>query len=247
MRRLGLGLLATTALATCGAEALAGSPGVNPPYLAPAVPWVGWYAGVNIGGSWARAQTDFAITGFLSTTIGASDSLTGTGVIGGGQIGYNWLVDPNWLIGAEADIQGSGAKASATRFDTADGEGVTTNYQAKIDWFGTVRGRVGYVYDRRILLYATGGLAYGNVSVSGTSIPALGSPVAFSNSDVNVGWTVGAGVEGMAWDPRWTWKVEYLYLDLGSLDSAVATSFIRTHATTNFTDQIVRAGLNFHY
>ena len=69
--------------------------------------------------------------------------LTGTGVIGGGQIGYNWLVDPNWLIGAEADIQGSGAKASATRFDTVDGEGVTTNYQTKIEWFGTVRGRFG--------------------------------------------------------------------------------------------------------
>jgi opacity protein-like surface antigen len=51
----------------------------------------------------------------------------------------------------------------------------------------------------------------------------------------------------MAWDPRWTWKVEYLYLDLGSLDASVPTTFIKTHATTNFTDQIVRAGLNFHY
>ena len=244
MRRLGLGLLATTALAAYGAEALAGSP---TPYAPVSVPWVGWYAGVNVGGSWGRSQTDFGITGFLSTTISASDSLTGSGFIGGGQIGYNWLVDPNWLIGAEADIQGSGAKASATRFDTVDTEGVITNYQTKIEWFGTVRGRLGYVFDRRILLYATGGLAYGNVSISGTSIPALGAPATFSNSDVNVGWTAGAGVEGVAWDPRWTWKVEYLYLDLGSLDSAVPTAFIKTHATTNFTDQVVRAGLNFHY
>ena len=127
MRRLGLGLLATTALAAYGAEALAGDPRINAPYFAPAVPWVGWYAGVNIGGSWARSQTDFAITG-IASTIGPSDSLSGSGVVGGGQLGYNWLVDPNWLIGAEADIQGSGAKASATRFDTVDFEGVTTNY-----------------------------------------------------------------------------------------------------------------------
>ena len=246
MRRLGLGLLATTALATCGAEALAGSPGVNPPYLAPAVPWVGWYAGGNVGGSWARSRTDFGIAG-IASTISASDSLTGSGVVGGGQLGYNWLVDPNWLIGAEVDIQGSGAKASATRFDTVDFEGVTTNYQTKIEWFGTVRGRLGYVFDRRVLLYATGGLAYGNVSISGTSSPALGGPVTFSSSDVNVGWTAGAGVEGVAWDPRWTWKVEYLYLDLGRVDLAVSTVFITTDATTRFTDQVVRAGLNFHY
>lgn len=246
MRRLGLGLLATTALAAYGAEALAGDPRINAPYFAPVVPWVGWYAGVNIGGSWARSQTDFAITG-IASTIGPSDSLSGSGVVGGGQLGYNWLVDPNWLLGAEADIQGSGAKASATRFDTVDFEGVTTNYQTKIEWFGTVRGRLGYVLDRRFLVYATGGLAYGDVSISGTSIPLLGGPGTFSRSDVNVGWTAGAGVEGVAWDPRWTWKVEYLYLDLGTLDSTVSTVFITTHATTRFTDQVVRAGLNFHY
>jgi outer membrane immunogenic protein len=246
MRRLGLGLLATTALATCGAEALAGNPG-NPPYLAPVpVPWVGWYAGGNVGGSWNRSRSDFSIAGF-TTTIGASDSVTGNGIIGGGQLGYNWQLDPNWLIGAEADIQASGAKASGTRFDTVDFEGVTNIYETKIDWFGTVRGRLGYVFDRRVLLYATGGLAYGKVSISGTSSSIFGAPAAFSNSDVNAGWTAGAGVEGVAWDPRWTWKVEYLYLDLGKLDSTVTAGLTTTRATTRFTDQVARAGLNFHF
>ena len=70
----------------------------------------------------------------------------------------------------EADIQGSGEKASGTRFDTVDFEGVTTNYETKIEWFGTVRGRLGYVLDRRILLYATAGLAYGQLFLAASTI-----------------------------------------------------------------------------
>jgi outer membrane immunogenic protein len=247
MRRLGLGLLATTALATCGAEALAGNPAVNPPYQAPAPlvdPWTGWYAGGNVGGSWGRAQSDFGISAG-ATTIAQSTSVSPDGVIGGGQLGYNWQLDPNWLIGVETDIEASGEKASGTRFDTVDFEGVTTNYETKIEWFGTVRGRLGYVFDRRILLYATGGLAYGRVSISGTSTST--GATAFSNVDVNLGWTAGGGLEGVAWDPKWTWKVEYLYLDLGTLDAAVASGLTTTHTTTKFTDHVVRAGLNFHF
>jgi len=221
---------------------------------APAAPvsvfnWTGFYAGVNAGGSWGRAQSDLAITGF-TTTVTPSDSVNPEGAVGGGQLGYNWQVNPNWLIGVEADIQASGEKASGTRFDTVDFEGVTTNYEAKIEWFGTVRGRVGYAFDRRLLLYATGGLAYGRVAIAGTSNAAFGNfttTTAFSNATTNTGWTVGGGIEGVAWSPRWTWKVEYLYLDLGSLDSAVAAGVTRTRATTRFTDDVVRGGLNFHF
>jgi outer membrane immunogenic protein len=252
MRRLGLGLLATTALVACG-EALAGSPALNRPYQAPAPvfdPWTGWYAGVNVGGSWGRAQSDFVIS-TIATTAAPSGTVSPDGVTGGGQLGYNWQLDPNWLIGAEADIQASGQKAGATRFDAVDVEGVTTNYETKIEWFGTARGRLGYVFDRRILLYATGGLAYGGVSISGTSsdtfvLATLGS-AAFSNSDVNFGWVAGGGVEGVAWDPRWTWKAEYLYVDLGTLDAAVSAGLTTTRISTKFTDHVVRGGLNFHF
>ncbi len=249
MRCLGLGLLATTALATCATEALAGSPALNPPYQTSAPvfnPWMGWYVGGNLGGSWGRSRSDFGISGF-ATSIAASDSVGPDGVIGGGQLGYNWQIDPNWLIGIEADIQGSGEKASGTRFDTVDFEGVTTNYETKIEWFGTVRGRLSYVFDRRTLLYATGGLAYGQISISGTSNTIFGGTAAFSNADVNAGWTAGVGVESVAWDPRWTWKVEYLYVNLGTLDAAVTSGLTTTHTTTKFTDHVVRAGLNFHF
>ena len=222
------------------------------PLKAPAPPvnvfnWTGFYAGLNAGGSWGRARSDLAISGF-ATTVAVSDSVSPDGVVGGGQLGYNWQLDPNWLIGVEADIQASGEKASGRRFDNVDFEGVTTNYETKIDWFGTVRGRLGYSFDRRILLFATGGLAYGRMSISGTSSTVFReATTAFFNADVNTGWTVGGGVEGIAWNPRWTWKVEYLYLDFGKLDSAVSAGLTTTHATTRFTDNLVRAGLNFHF
>jgi outer membrane immunogenic protein len=209
--------------------------------------WTGFYAGVNAGGSWGRARSDLAITGFVNT-LAVTDTVNPNGAVGGGQLGYNWQLDPNWLIGVETDIQASGEKASSRRFDTVDFEGVTTSYEAKIDWFGTLRGRLGYSFDRRILVYATGGLAYGHVSLSGTSSTAfLAATTPFSNAVVNTGWTVGGGVEGFAWSPRWTWKVEYLYLDLGKLNSAVTAGLTTTRATTAFTDNVVRAGLNFHF
>jgi outer membrane immunogenic protein len=211
--------------------------------------WTGFYAGVNAGGSWGRARSDLAITGFNST-FAASDSANPDGAIGGGQLGYNWQLDPNWLIGVETDIQASGEKAGGRRFDTVDFEGVTTNYEARIDWFGTLRGRVGYAFDRRLLLYATGGLAYGRVAISGTSNAAFGNitnTTTFSSAGTNTGWTVGGGIEGFAWSPRWTWKVEYLYLDFGNLPSAVAAGVTKTNITTRFTDNVVRAGLNFHF
>ena len=207
---------------------------------------MGWYAGVNLGGSWGRARSDFILSS--GSSVAPSGSVNPDGVIGGGQLGYNWHLDPNWLIGVEGDIQGSGEAASTTRFDTVDVEGVTTAYQAKVDWFGTIRGRVGYAFDRRILLYATGGLAYGGVSISGTSSDNNSrSTAAFSNGNVNTGWTAGGGVEGVAWNPQWTWKIEYLYLDLGSVDTAVSSGFTKTHTTTNFTDNVLRGGLNFHF
>jgi outer membrane immunogenic protein len=218
-----------------------------PAPLVNAFSWTGFYAGLNAGGSWGRTRSDFAISGFAST-VSAFDSVSPDGGIGGAQLGYNWQLDPNWLIGVEADIQASGEKASGSRFDTVDFEGVTTNYETKIEWFGTVRGRLGYSFDRRILLYATGGLAYGGMSIAGTSSTIFrGVTTPFANADVNTGWTVGGGVEAVAWNPRWTWKVEYLYLDFGTINTAVSSGLTTTHATTRFTDNVVRAGLNFHF
>jgi outer membrane immunogenic protein len=151
-----------------------------------------------------------------------------------------------------------------------------TAYDAKIGWFGTVRGVLGVLITDHVLLYGTGGLAYGRVELSGNTIVtgSITTPAsafgtisfapgasAFSESKTNVGIAVGGGIEGKCsylLPAGWTCKAEYLYVDLGSLDtvapfpgaipafftSAFAGAFT-TH--TRFTDNIVRVGLNYKF
>jgi outer membrane immunogenic protein len=218
---------------------------------------------------------------------------------GGGQIGYKFQFSPRWVLGLEADIQGSGERGSgrfADPFSTqictgivivepgqppfcgtrspANGAAVTA-YDAKIGWFGTVRGILGVLITDHVLLYGTAGLAYGRVELSGnTSVTGSVPPTAFitpggsvfSESKTNVGIAFGGGFEGKCsylLPAGWTWKVEYLYVDLGSLDTVApfpggpvvgvgigpfTTPFsgaITTH--TRFTDNIVRVGLNYKF
>ena len=216
------------------------------------------------------------------------------GPIGGLQTGYNFQFN-RWVVGLEADIQVSGEHASGTSvgsfsspqcieavsnppaplrctaFAPLSGTGVT-NYEGKIDWLGTVRGRVGALVTGQILLYATGGFAYGEVNLSGGTalngsivgtgvfipapvfIPLTPTVAPFSRSKINLGYTVGAGIEAKFAASNWSWKLEYLYVDLGSLDTASSfsaplggfstlTGAVATH--TRFTDNIVRVGLNY--
>jgi outer membrane immunogenic protein len=197
--------------------------------------------------------------------------------IGGGQIGYNWQFSPMWVVGLEADFQGAVERDHDTLTNDFSGlagpasvTGSTVlDYQTKIDWFGTVRGRIGYVWGNgEVLTYVTGGLAYGKVDLEGTSTasgilgspPGFSLPQAFGHSQVNTGWVVGYGTEGKLLIPGWTLKAEYLYMDLGSLDATGSggsvtmgtstpevdtTGPVTTHA--HFTDIIFRVGLNYHF
>jgi outer membrane immunogenic protein len=297
---------AIAAIALVGTPAFAADMAVKapPPPPAPVYSWTGWYVGGNVGYSWGNANTDLTGNGNVTNStspsgilftrdfnFGGSNSTQLNGVIGGGQIGYNYQFSPNGVLGLEADVQGSGERGSS-QFSVPFSvtpcfaalsptncfsnlppvNGVTvTSYQAKIDWFGTVRGRLGMLVGDQLLIYATGGLAYGEVGVSGnedTSAVFSGtsftpSTTGFSASKTNVGYTIGGGMEGRLayWlPPNWTWKLEYLYLDLGSLDTANSfallhavnvnptlnpTGTINTH--THFMDNIVRVGLNYHF
>jgi outer membrane immunogenic protein len=301
MSKAAIGIIAFAAL--IGTPVLAADmPLKAPPPPPPVSSWTGFYLGGNVGYSWGDARTDLAgngnvtniALGGLNSSFDFADSNTArpNGVIGGGQIGYNYQISPKWVLGFEADIQGSGQRGSGLFADTfvapicfllgATCLGTTpfigaalTSYESKIDWFGTVRGRVGLLLTDQLLVYGTGGLAYGEVEVSGnTNLSALivspfgGSPLpfmpntgAFGASKTNVGFSVGGGVEGnfSYWLPaKWTWKLEYLYIDLGSLnattsfamanttsDFSPAAGTITTH--THFTDNIVRVGLNYQF
>lgn len=223
--------------------------------------WTGFYLGVNLGGSWGHDSSDFFDEG--TDVFGFSDHVDG--VIGGGQIGYNWQfynglgLGNAWVLGLEADIQGSSQKRTSdfAFTDLALPNGatdVTGNVEDKLEWFGTVRGRAGIAFDR-VLPYVTGGWAFGERKFDGSLaafVPGAATPfdtVAFSSSHSMSGWTVGGGIEWAFWG-NWTAKFEYLYIDFGNHDNlndfALDTN---TFSSTqgHFIDNIARAGVNYRF
>jgi outer membrane immunogenic protein len=296
MKKL-LGALTGIALAAPVGTALAADLRLpaKAPVMAPVVVynWTGFYAGVNVGYSWGRDNAD--IVGSSTTTIRTRDFRTagptlisdttvvtgptafaGTGstkvdgIIGGGQIGYNWQFDRSWVFGLEADIQGSGEKGDFAVCAGALGCSVVGTADYKLNWFGTVRGRLGVLASDRVLLYVTGGLAYGELE-SNYALGFVGFPTAgFGSKQIKAGYTVGGGIEG-ALGGNWTAKAEYLFMDLGSFGGGTGAfssttsvnfpdtpqpSFNRLVDTTTagtatvnnrFRDHIFRVGLNYRF
>ena len=107
----------------------------------------------------------------------------------------------------------------------------------KETWLGTLRGRVGYSFDRW-LPYLTGGLAYGNMYIQG--------PSGGSENKTKAGWTLGAGVE-YAFLGAWSTKLEYLYVNLGSATCGMATCGLATNEEVKFSASVVRVGLNYRF
>jgi outer membrane immunogenic protein len=197
------------------------------------------------------------------------------GVIGGGQIGYNYQFSPWVVVGLEADIQGSALVSRAAGLSLPPPDAVLGSQftalgsHQSVDWFGTVRGRIGATpFDPRALLYATGGLAYGGVGLGVSQVNMasgglLGGGASILGSaalnQTKTGWTAGGGVE-WAFLPGWSVKVEYFYVDLG--DTTLSTSAMGVRGAAPFTTtgpafaatqtsstrfHTVRAGLNWHF
>jgi outer membrane immunogenic protein len=227
-----------------------------PAMTAPAATWAGLYIGGNVGYGWGKGGTDFSSTvdpaafGVANTSLDSKSR----GVIGGAQIGYNWQMG-SLLIGLEADVQGADVKSSASSgpvFNTFSAAFVPGSFRSadqKLSWFGTARGRIGTTITPDILLYATGGLAYGQINNSGQLFETVTAQFPASISKLSVGWTAGAGAEWM-FAHQWSAKVEYLYLDLGNV-SVVSNNPLTAGAQVNYTwknqDHIVRAGVNYHF
>lgn len=237
--------------------------------------WNGAYIGANVGYGWGSGDAntlpaapavppaDFPdIAAFIdalraSGSFPTSLSPSERGAIGGGQIGYNWQLPSGWVVGVEADLQLSGIKGSDTQTETPQFfEATSTTISKKIDWYGTMRARAGYLLNPQWLVYATGGLAYGETSLGFHTentefgcIPKGTICADTSSSGVRLGWTIGAGVETML-SSKWSVKAEYLYVDLGkrSFDAETSTSvplFFSTSA--KYHEQIVHVGLNYHF
>ncbi|HLN09875.1 MAG TPA: outer membrane protein, partial [Xanthobacteraceae bacterium] len=209
------------------------APPVAPPV---AYNWTGFYVGGNIGGGFASFSDSSIVRATTRTHTTNAD-----GVIGGGQIGYNYQFAPNWVAGVEADFQGSSQKRSSTSVAA----GVTTTETDSLPWFGTARGRIGFTPVDRWLVYATGGLAYGEVKAMDTFNTANMVATTTGNT-TKVGWTVGGGVEAALFG-NWTGKIEYLYIDLPNT-TFNSVAFARPDTIgTHLHENIGRVGMNYRF
>ena len=217
----------------------------GPAIAAPAV-WAGFYAGINGGGSFGASDNLIVTNDARDATQADIGQFFHDGGFGGGQIGYNWLGWSNQIVlGVEADIQGSGINSSFNRNDLNYGYAPAAfGASQSIDYFGTVRGRLGYAIGNT-LIYATGGMAYANVNTK-VNLAGAGFTNAFSSNQTETGWVVGGGIEYL-FASCWSLKVEYQYIDLGNQTiSGVASDTYtdRMPYDTNF--HTVRAGINYH-
>ena len=258
--------------------------------------WTGFYVGGNVGGAWSddnslqfgydnlASQRVLLGTGLHSSAGNAFvtspitfDTGRRSGIVGGLQAGYNFQFNRNGVAGVEADFNGANLQGSATFPQVGGDPLINTNMVASrsLDWFSTVRGRLGFTPSERLLVFGTGGLAVGREKVSaginnldpgtfatgffpadGSSIDCFGqSPCAAgSRSQTSVGWVVGGGIEYALWS-NFSIKAEYLYMDLGRITAhmgpVIIPAFINTPAIeANFGEgryNILRIGMNYKF
>jgi outer membrane immunogenic protein len=223
---------------------------------APAYSWTGFYLGANAGYNAGVSRLSQQTTlGALSAQSTVDSVVTPKGFAGGGQIGYNWQGGRNWLVGFEADIQGTNQNDTSctpssciTVTTDAGSLNAAITAQQQLDWFGTVRGRIGAV-NNNILFYATGGAAFGQVKQTiseNITIPGSTNFTTSISSFNLVGWAAGGGIEA-AVAGNWTAKAEYLYLDLGTINSPFNDGTRAISNTSTVRDHIFRAGVNYRF
>jgi len=298
MKKFLLGGTMLAALAASAPAMAADLPVKAPVYkaVAPEIfSWTGFYIGGNVGYSWGRGETDFTETTSGSSssqvfrtagptpvggptvvtlptvTAGGSSRADINGWIGGGQFGYNWQ-SGSTVFGFEGDLQATGERGGNVICITAGCPvgGIFGSEDYKLRWLATLRGRIGVTVSPRVLLYATGGLALGEVE-SDFSGGLSGGPIAtLSSNTTRAGFAVGGGAE-TALDNNWSAKLEALWVDLGSFDTSFGgvtnttvtnalntpqqgfntVTTTTTTTTGNFhthvTDLILRVGLNYRF
>jgi len=228
--------------------------------------WTGWYIRLNAGYGFGGASDpklsffDGSGTGFAAYVAAGGNvfpNVIPAGFIGGGQLGYNWHISPQFVVGFVVDFQGSDIQKSGVATVTPPLFVTTTQRNAlKIDWFGTVRGKLGYAADN-VLFYATGGAAYGHVKSSSSlcisppfAVCGVGLSYAGTSDETKFGWTIGAGIDfGFA---NWVLGAEYLYYDLGSVSNRMTSTNgiapLTTMTIKNAVDgHLVRATVSYRF
>lgn len=251
-------LLASVAALGLAGTASAADLAVKAPVVyAPAFTWTGCYLGVN--GGWIGSDESYSTnwntwgvpdpvaTASTTNSYGPKDS---AGTVGG-QFGCQTQIG-SWVIGGEWDWNWSGLTEDNTfYYNNAAGLFTAPYYQythKQMDWFTTVRARLGLAWDR-VLVYATGGLAYAGLDsythIDFTNTVGIDGNGAYDKN--RFGWTVGGGLE-WAFANNWTAKAEFLYMDFGSFDyisptNYSAVEYFYTHVDAK--EYVARVGINY--
>ncbi|MEZ0214369.1 MAG: outer membrane protein, partial [Xanthobacteraceae bacterium] len=231
----GVALLALTVGPVAAADLSKPYPVKAPIIAVPTFSWTGFYLGANIGYAFADADAEYE---------GYTDSFSTEGFIGGVQIGYNYQFDNKVVLGVEADIE-FGNPDDNLSFEVPLVLNSWDSASYEIDYFASVRARLGYAFDHW-LPYVTGGVAFGKGKGIGYDLGGNNPTVDGKDSPVHVGWVIGAGLEYAITD-NWTVRGEYLYYDLGSEDYSDTILGVPVTGTVDLKIQTVRLGVNYKF
>ena len=271
---MGVAVAALTAAGTMAAQAAdlpTRKEAPAPIFVPPPFTWTGFYVGVNAGGIWPSGGRNASIFdpnagidgGFINAGFPGGLGSQSAGFIGGGQAGYNWQTGA-FVLGVETDFDGSTLSKSFNNVGTPfvgagvlNGDFLTVNGKNSLSWLGTTRARLGFVAtpDNRLMIYATGGVAYaGGNSQFSVFDATTGSIFSGNPGSSRVGWVIGGGVE-YAVTNNITIKGEYLYADLGSTNFSTtpngfaAANFpgVVASGKIDWNASIFRAGVNYKF
>ena len=246
------------------APAMAGGSIKDAPFESPpAKLFSGAYLGHHIGGGWTETSVrDNGTPGsLLEPPYGAfacGPALTGNycsepfdfntgGILGGAQIGFNWRT-ANWVFGVEGDVGFADIDKEEVRVRPLQDRDVAS---INMDWYSALTGRIGFVAQNNILIYAKGGAAFADIKYSAADLDfndatnaheiSLGS--VDTKSGTQTGWALGGGLD-YAMNERVALKAEYLYMDFGSETATSTDGDLYKFDTEMHT---ARLGINFAF
>jgi outer membrane immunogenic protein len=209
------------------------------PAVAPPFSWTGPYAGIAGGYGWGHSDhSDVCAIGDGNDCEGGDGSFKMTGGLVGGTVGQNWQWG-SWVVGIESDFSWADISGSSNVCGPFPNSRFPRECGTKLDFLGTLRGRLGIPIgpNNGWLPYVTGGYAYGQVKAWDNFLPTNGS-------DYRSGWTVGGGIEAL-FAPNWTFKVEYLWVDLGSKAMFDINLTPTIPESVSVRTNMIRVGINY--
>lgn len=232
------GALLLSSGAVFAADLPSAAPIVKAPAYVPAFSWTGLYIGGQIGYGWVEA--DSGLSQVFNPDY-ATSSGNPNGFFGGGFVGYNYQFENNLVLGIEADLNGGSLSSTDSVNSFAFPVfGVTAKHE--LEWFGSVRARLGYAMDR-FLPFVTAGYAFGNAKTTYAEDEFFGDRV--SSSQSVSGWTVGGGLE-YAFTDNILARIEYRYTDYGNV-SQNFPEFFNVSVDQKYTTNDVRLGLSYKF